>query len=131
MKTSKKLFEGEIAANGQDASDERGFLCYGTITFEGDTLEECLENAQVDLIDQDGGEQDIVAVNDEVLLERIEVEVAAQMAFSRWLEQGDSRLSKLAEEVTLELNLLPDLSDDVLDVLDAKVVRYSRKMVGV
>lgn len=47
----------EIDASGFDAPcDEGRFLSYGFIITEGDSLEECLENASVDLIDQDGGE---------------------------------------------------------------------------
>lgn len=33
---------------------------YGTIVTHGNTLEECLENASVDVMDQDGGEIDVL-----------------------------------------------------------------------
>lgn len=47
----------EIDASGFEAPcDEGQWLGYGLIVAEGDSLEECLENACVDLIDQDGGE---------------------------------------------------------------------------
>lgn len=35
--------------------EEYGFLSYGTIVGEGDSLEDCLKTATIDLIDQDGG----------------------------------------------------------------------------
>jgi hypothetical protein len=47
----------EIDASGFEAPcDEGQWLGYGLIVAEGDSLEECLESASVDLIDQDGGE---------------------------------------------------------------------------
>lgn len=48
----------EIDTNGAEASgyeDRLPWVCYGTIIAEGDSLEECLDNACVDLVDQDGG----------------------------------------------------------------------------
>lgn len=56
-KTSKYCLE--IDCNGAEASgfeDRLPWVCYGTIIAEGNTLEECLESATVDLVDQDGGE---------------------------------------------------------------------------
>lgn len=47
----------EIDTNGAEYEDGSGrFVSYGLIIAEGDTLEECLDNASVDLVDQDGGE---------------------------------------------------------------------------
>lgn len=47
----------EIDASGFEAPvDEGRWLGYGLITAEGNSLEECLREACVDLIDQDGGE---------------------------------------------------------------------------
>ena len=50
----------EIDTGGAEASgyeDRLPWVSYGTIIAEGDTLDECLDNATVDLIDQDGGER--------------------------------------------------------------------------
>lgn len=50
----------EIDTNGAEYDDGYGtFISYGVIVAEGDTLEECLDDASVDLVDQDGGEAGI------------------------------------------------------------------------
>ena len=57
----------EIDTNGAEAhgyEDQYLWVCYGTIISEGDTLEELLESATVDLIDQDGGEVSQVEADD-------------------------------------------------------------------
>lgn len=61
--TKKPKFYFEIDCGGTEAvgyEDRYSWVCYGTIVAEGDTLEELLENASVDLVDQDGGEAAIV-----------------------------------------------------------------------
>lgn len=53
----------EIDCGGAEASgyeDRLPWVCYGTIMSEGSTLEELLDNATVDLIDQDGGERGMI-----------------------------------------------------------------------
>ena len=50
----------EVDTGGAEASgyeDTLPWVSYGTIVSEGNTLDELLENASVDLIDQDGGER--------------------------------------------------------------------------
>lgn len=57
--SAKKKFYIEIDCCGEEASgyeDRLPWVCYGTIVAEGDNLDELLENASVDLIDQDGGD---------------------------------------------------------------------------
>ena len=71
MKHSKYYLE--IDASGFEAPcDEGRWLGYGLITAEGNSIEECLNNAQVDLIDQDGGEYDIRPVESDDMLDAIE-----------------------------------------------------------
>lgn len=56
-------FELEIDCGGAEASgyeDRLPWVSYGTICAEGNSLEECLENACVDLVDQDGGSRGLV-----------------------------------------------------------------------
>ncbi len=49
----------EIDASGYEAPcDEGRWLGYDLIIAEGNTLEECLNNASIGLTDQDGGEVD-------------------------------------------------------------------------
>lgn len=53
-----KKFYLEIETDGRECSgfeDSYGWLNYDTIVAEGDTLEECLENATIFTMDQDGG----------------------------------------------------------------------------
>lgn len=63
----------EIDASGFEAPCDEGlWLGYGLIIAEGNTLDECFDNAQVDLIDQDGGEFDIRKVDSDEMIEAIE-----------------------------------------------------------
>lgn len=58
----------EIDCAGAEVSgyeDRLPWVCYGTIVAEGDSLIECLEQATVDLIDQDGGEHGFVEADKE------------------------------------------------------------------
>jgi hypothetical protein len=55
MKRSKYSIEIELNSEATGYEDRAGFLSYGTICAEGDTLEELLDDASVDLVDQDGG----------------------------------------------------------------------------
>lgn len=50
----------EIDLNGMECERYSQFACYGVLTAEGDSLEDLLENAIVDIIDQDGGELALV-----------------------------------------------------------------------
>jgi hypothetical protein len=52
-KYSFEIDTGGVEASGYE--DRLPWVSYGTIIAEGNTLEECLENASVDLVDQDGG----------------------------------------------------------------------------
>lgn len=47
---------------------------YGTIIAEGNSLEECLETASVDITDQDGGEIDVVSADENWMQDAIECE---------------------------------------------------------
>jgi hypothetical protein len=59
MEMSKsKLFNFEIDVSDAECDRFDCFASYGTIVAEGNTLEELLENASVDVIDQDGGDLD-------------------------------------------------------------------------
>jgi hypothetical protein len=55
----RKRFYLEIQTSGDEVSgfeDRYNWLNYDTIVAEGNTLEECLEDATVFTMDQDGGE---------------------------------------------------------------------------
>lgn len=72
MKHSK--YHIEIDTGGPEASgyeDRLPWVSYGTIVSEGDTLDELLENASVDLIDQDGGERGQVEAEENWMQELI------------------------------------------------------------
>lgn len=66
----------EIDCRGEEAhgyEDRYHWVCYGTIVAEGNTLEECLETATVDLIDQDGGTcRDDIEADDDWMQDAIE-----------------------------------------------------------
>ncbi len=69
----KRKYYLEIdASDFEGPCDEGRFLGYGLITAEGNSLAECQENAQVDLIDQDGGEYDIRPADSEAFQDLIE-----------------------------------------------------------
>lgn len=56
---TRSKYHIEIETDGTEArgfEDQYNFVCYGCITSEGNTLDELLENAIIDLINQDGGE---------------------------------------------------------------------------
>ena len=64
----KNKFYLEIDTGGAECSgyeDRLPWVCYGTIVAEGNSLEELLEDASVDLVDQDGGEAGIVEADSE------------------------------------------------------------------
>lgn len=76
----------EVDTGGVEASgyeDRLPWVSYGTITAEGDTLEECLENAQVDLIDQDGGERGLVEADSQWMQDALIEEFWEQQGFKR------------------------------------------------
>lgn len=61
------LYSLEVDCNGREATgyeDRLPWVCYGTIVAEGNTLDELLESATVDLVDQDGGERGIVEADE-------------------------------------------------------------------
>lgn len=65
----------EVDTGGEEASgyeDRYHWVCYGTISAEGDSLAECLETACVDLVDQDGGEAAMVEADAEWMQDAIE-----------------------------------------------------------
>lgn len=67
----------EIDTGGEEASgyeDRLPWVCYGTIVSEGNTLEECIDNATVDLIDQDGGERGETEAHKDWMIDMIEKE---------------------------------------------------------
>lgn len=63
MKYSMEIDTGGVEASGYE--DRLPWVSYGTIVSEGDTLDELLENASVDLIDQDGGERGQVEADED------------------------------------------------------------------
>lgn len=80
----------EIDASGFEAPcDEGGWLSYGLIVTEGSTLQECLDNAQVDLIDQDGGEYAVREADSAGMQDAIEKEFMAKYQ----PEPSDSQLA--------------------------------------
>ena len=65
----------EIDTGGEEASgyeDRLPWVCYGTIVAEGDSLTECLEDATVDLVDQDGGERGHVEADADWMQDAVE-----------------------------------------------------------
>ena len=70
---SQNKYYLEIDASGFEAPcDEGRWLGYGLITAEGNSLAECLESAQVDLIDQDGGEYAIREADSDEMQDAVE-----------------------------------------------------------
>lgn len=64
----------EIDTEGAEASgyeDRFHWVCYGTIVAEGNTLDELIENATVDLVDQDGGAASEVEADEPWMVEEI------------------------------------------------------------
>lgn len=83
----------EIDASGFEAPcDEGQWLGYGLIVAEGDSLEECLENACVDLIDQDGGEFSIREADSDAM------QVAVAEEFVRRYPKAKSDRTELEAE---------------------------------
>lgn len=65
----------EVDCQGEEASgyeDTHPWVCYGIIVAEGDSLEECLETATVDLVDQNGGERGHVEADDDWMQDAVE-----------------------------------------------------------
>jgi len=79
---SKKRFYFEIPIDDEASGyeDRFNYVSYGTLIAEGDTLDELLESATVDLVDQDGGEAAIVKADREFLQKIIEDEYNEQVA---------------------------------------------------
>jgi hypothetical protein len=73
----------EIDCNGAEASgyeDRYNFVSYGTIQSEGRTLQELLDNATVDLVDQDGGTaNDGVECDEQWMIDAITAEYAKRI----------------------------------------------------
>jgi hypothetical protein len=70
----KNKYYLEIDTGGAEASgyeDRLPWVSYGTIVTEGETLDECLDNASVDLVDQDGGERGHVEADEDWMQELI------------------------------------------------------------
>jgi hypothetical protein len=68
-------FHLEIDCQGEEAhgyEDRHPWVCYGTICAEGDSLQECLETATVDLVDQDGGERGHVEADEDWMQDAVE-----------------------------------------------------------
>lgn len=75
----------EIDTGGAEASgyeDRLPWVSYGTIVSEGNTLDELLDNASVDLIDQDGGERGQVEADADWMQMSIAEEFYGQSAVS-------------------------------------------------
>lgn len=53
---SRPKYSLEIDCGGRQYETDGMWACYGTIIADGDTLEQCLMDASVDIMDQDGGE---------------------------------------------------------------------------
>ena len=69
---NKPKYSVEIDTNGAEASgfeDRLPWVCYGTIQGEGDSLDEVIQSATVDLIDQDGGERGVVEADENWMVE--------------------------------------------------------------
>jgi hypothetical protein len=63
--TSKHTHHLEIEVNEECDHYEPRFATYGTIVTQGETLEELINHASIDIIDQDGGELDTVPADQE------------------------------------------------------------------
>lgn len=65
-------YEIEIDVSDHECDRYDRWANYGTITACGNNLEELLEDAQVDIIDQDGGELNVVAADSNWMQDLIE-----------------------------------------------------------
>lgn len=63
MSEQKPKYSFEIDVTDHECDRYHRWACYGTITAEGDTLGQLLETAAVNIMDQDGGDLDIVAAD--------------------------------------------------------------------
>lgn len=73
------LYHIEVEINDEaNGYEEYGYLSYGTIVGEGDSIAECLMSATVDLIDQDGG-----TFRDDVEADQDWMQDAVEKAFMR------------------------------------------------
>ncbi len=70
---SKPKYSLEIDTGGAECDRYDRWANYGLITCEGNNLEELFENAMVDIMDQDGGELDIVPADSKWMQDMIEV----------------------------------------------------------
>lgn len=73
---SGPLYSIEIDTNGVECDDYGQWANYGLITSGGNTLDELLDNAIVDVVDQDGGELDVVPADSNWMVSLIETEFA-------------------------------------------------------
>lgn len=86
------LYYLEIDASGFEAPcDEGQWLGYGLIVAEGDSLEECLETAYVDLIDQDGGEFALREADSNEMQDAIEYEFLKKYGKSACRTRSDAQ----------------------------------------
>lgn len=101
MSTNKYYLE--IDASGFEAPcDEGRWLGYGLIVTEGNTLGECLDNAQVDRIDQDGGEHSIRPVESDAMLDAIEKAFMDKYEPGETEDQAADRLEREEREYQTE-----------------------------
>lgn len=101
----------EIDTNGAECSgyEDRYYrVCYGTIVTEGGSLEECLDNASVDLVDQDGGTANVVEAEKDWMQDMIEKAFMAKYPppkepaflsdeWTRRMEKANAELSEVRE----------------------------------
>lgn len=67
-----KKFYIEVDTDGAECGVYTGmWTCYGTITAEGNSLDELLDDASVDIIDQDGGTVNVVPADEDWMLELV------------------------------------------------------------
>lgn len=69
----KPKYAFEIDVSDHTSDDYGCWANYGLITAEGNNLDELLESAMVDVIDQDGGELDICVANSSWMQDLIEI----------------------------------------------------------
>lgn len=85
MKRPKYQFEIEVNEEASGYEDCLPWVSYGTIVAEGDTLEQLLDSASVDLVDQDGGNPSCSPVEaDEAWMQELITE-------EFWKQQGEER----------------------------------------
>lgn len=71
MAAEKKKFNFEIDVSDRTCDHYSRWANYGTIVCEGDNFDELLESACVDIMDQDGGELNVVPADSKWMMDLI------------------------------------------------------------